>query len=94
MPFRRSIIVSCFHNIAEVIIRNAKVALQIRVIRVLFRKPFPDFKRFCTMPFRRSIIVSCFHNTAEVIIRNAKVALHSRVIRVLFRKLLENFKSL
>ena len=57
-----------------------------RVIRVLFSKPFADFKSLCIIPFRSFIIVPCFRNITEVIIRNAQVALQIRVIRVLFRK--------
>ena len=36
-----------FRNIAESIIRNAQVALHLRVIRVLFRESFPDCKSLC-----------------------------------------------
>ena len=74
--------------------RNAQFALQVRVFRVLFRKPFAYFKSLCIVPFRSFIIVPCFRNTAEVIIRNAQVALHLRVIRVLFRKPFADFKRL
>ena len=65
-----------------------------RVIRVLFRKPFADCKILCIIPFRSFIIIPCFRNITEFIIRNVQVALQSRVIRVLFRKPFADFKSL
>ena len=92
IPFRSVIIVPCFRNTAEFIIRNAQIALHLRVFRVLFRKPFTDFKNLCIIPFRSSIIVPCFRNITEFFIRNAQVALHLRVIRILFRKLFRNFQ--
>ena len=65
-----------------------------RVIRILFRKLFADFKILCIIPFRSVIIIPCFRNIAEFIIRKAQVALQLRVFRVLFRKPFTDFKNL
>ena len=80
IPFRSVIIIPCFRNIAEFVIQNAHVALQIRVIRELFRKFHKDFKSLYIIHFRLFIIVSCLRNIAESFVRTAQVALQLHVI--------------